>query len=111
MAIVRTIRRRQKASVIRVLFKNPALRGRTGRFRSRTLTLKVNDHGVEIHSLLGAAHVLGCSSVRVLQLVRARKLLAYRIGKEWLVLGPDLAAYVDEQREILKKRYRLLLEL
>lgn len=110
MRTVRIIRKGQKSAVVRVLFKNPALRGRTGRLRSRTMILMVNDHGVEIHALIGAAHALGRSPVRVLQLIREGKLQAYRIGKEWLVLGPDLAAYMNEEKERLRKRYRRYLE-
>ncbi len=104
------VRRRRKTPVVRVAYHNPALRGRTGKLRARSLTLYVNDWEVPIYSLLGAAKVLGRTPARVLQLIQTGKLRAHRLGKEWMILGPDLNKYLRAEREGLRTRYPLLFD-
>lgn len=104
---IRKSRRRSKTrrpARVRVIYKNPALQGRTGRFRTRTIWLP--DHGISIHSVLGVADVLKCTPVRVLQLIQEGKLRAHRMGKEWIVFGPDLEVYMEAQAERIRSRYR-----
>jgi hypothetical protein len=74
------------------------------------MTVYVGRRPLVIHSLIGAARELKCTPVRVLQLLKQGQLVGHRLGKDWLVLGPDLEEYKKRQRARLRKRYGHLLE-
>jgi excisionase family DNA binding protein len=101
--------KKRKPRIVQVMYKNPAGSGRTGKLQSRSMTIVIDDTEVEIHSLLGAAQILECSSVHVLQLIQAGELRAHRIGRDWLILGSDLEDFRIRQREFIKKKHHAYL--
>ncbi len=103
------MRKTRKPKVVKVMYKNPAGSGRTGRVQSRSMTLVIDNREVEIHTLIGAAQILGCSSVHVLQLIQAEELKAYRIGRDWLIFGPDLDDFRTRRREFIRKKHHVYL--
>jgi excisionase family DNA binding protein len=105
-----TMVKKRKPKIVRVIYKNPAESGRTGKLRSRSMTVVIDDTEVEIHSLLGAAQILECSSVHVLHLIQARELKAHRIGRDWLILGSDLEEFRSRQGEFIRKKHHAYLE-
>ena len=105
-----TMRKTRKPKVVKVMYKNPAGSGRTGKLRSRSMTLVIDNTEVEIHSLLGAAQILGCSSVHVLQLIQAGELKAHRIGRDWLIFGPDLEEFRTRRREVIIEKHHAYLK-
>lgn len=101
-------RKRRRPVAVRYIRKNPAPPVTAG--TQREMTIKLPDYNLTIHSVLGVANILECTPVRVLQLIRERKLPAHRVGKEWIVFGPDLEIYMEDRAEKLRKRYRRYLE-
>jgi excisionase family DNA binding protein len=110
---VRTMVKVQKArkpKVVKVMYRNPAGSGRTGKVQSRSMTLVIDNTEVEIHSLIGAAQILGCSSVHVLQLIQAGELKAHRIGRDWLILGSNLDEFRIRRGEVIRERHHAYLK-
>jgi len=105
-----TMRKKRKPKTVQVMYKNPARSGRTGKLQSRSMILVVDNKEVEIHSLLGAAQILECSSVHVLQLIQAGELRAHRISRDWLILGSDLEEFRIRQREFIRKKHHVYLK-
>jgi excisionase family DNA binding protein len=105
-----TMRKRRKPKIVQVMYNNPAGSGRTGKLQSRSMTLVIDNAEVEIHSLLGAAQILECSSVHVLHLIQASELKAHRIGRDWLIFGSDLEDFRIRQREFIRKKHHVYLK-
>jgi excisionase family DNA binding protein len=108
--MVVTMRKKRKPKVVKVMYKNPAGSGRTGKVQSRSMTLMIDNMEIEMHSLIGAAQILGCSSVHVLQLIQAEELKAHRIGRDWLILGSDLDEFRTRRGEVIRERHRAYLK-
>jgi excisionase family DNA binding protein len=105
-----TMRKRRKPKIVQVMYKNPAGSGRTGKLQSRSMTLAIDNTEVEIHSLLGAAQILECSSVHVLQLIQAGELKAHKIGRDWLIFGPHLEEFRTKRRAAIMERHHAYLK-
>ena len=52
------VQKARKPKVVKVMYRNPAGSGRTGKVQSRSMTLVIDNTEVEIHSLIGAARIL-----------------------------------------------------
>jgi excisionase family DNA binding protein len=102
--------KKRKAKIVQVVYKNPAGSGRTGKLRSRSMTVVIDNTEVEIHSLLGAAQILRCTSVHILQLIQAGELKAHRIGRDWLIFGPHLEEFRARRREVIIEKHHAYLK-
>jgi hypothetical protein len=99
----------RKAKSVRVLYRNPAVRTRAGKLVPGSVTFEVEGRQFEVHTVYGAATILGRSPVRVQQLLEAGKLKGYRVSRDWLVLDLDLRRFIKEERTKLRKRFAAFL--
>jgi hypothetical protein len=98
------------AKTVAVVYRNPGVRTRTGKLRAGSVIFVVDGREFEVHTVYGAAKTLGRSAVRVQQLLEARKLRGYRVGRDWLVLDLDLRRFIKEERRKVQKRFAAFLE-
>jgi excisionase family DNA binding protein len=101
----------REAKTVRVFFRNPEVRTRAGKLRAGSVIFEVDGRQFEVHTVYGAAKTLGRSAVRVQQLLEARKLRGYRVGRDWLVLDLDLRRFIKQERRKLQKRFAAFLEV
>ena len=106
VSVVRT----RPAKRVSVAFRNPGVRTRAGKPRAGTVVFVVDDREFEVHTVYGAAQVLGRSAVRVQQLLERGKLRGYRVGRDWLVLDLDLRRFIKQERAKVRKRFAAFLD-
>ena len=109
VGFIKQIRMRE-ARTVRVSFRNPGVRTRAGKLRAGSVIFEVDGREFEVHTVYGVAKILCRSAVRVQQLLEARKLRGYRIGRDWLVLDLDLRGFIEEERRKVRKRFSAFLD-
>jgi hypothetical protein len=109
MPIHKSLRTLQAPKVLKVSYRNPSRKGRTGKLAPRTLAVQVDGVEVVLHSIPAVAEILRCSSTGVLHLLKADKLRGFRLGRDWIVFDGDLKKYMKRQGAMLKQRFRTFL--
>lgn len=99
----------RQARRVSVLYGNPGVRTRAGKMRAGSVTFAVDGREFEVHTVYGAARVLGRSAVRIQQLLETRKLRGYRVGRDWLVLDLDLQRFIKAERAKVRRRFAAFL--
>lgn len=94
---------------VRVLYRNPAVRTRSGKLTHGSVTFEVDGRRFEVHTVYGVAAILGRSAPRVQQLIESEKLPGYRVGRDWLVLDRDLRRFIRTERAKVRKRFAAFL--
>lgn len=109
-AMVKITKAAREARQVRVFYRNPAVRTRSGKLANGSVIFEVDGRRLEVHTVYGAAEILGRSVARVQQLLESEKLCGYRVGRDWLVLDIDLRRFIKQEGAKLKKRFASFLE-
>jgi hypothetical protein len=107
---VKLVSPNREARHVRVLYHNPAVRTRSGKLANGSITFQVDGRQFQVHTVYGAASILGRSAPRVQQLLETEKLSGYRLGRDWLVLDIDLRRFIKRERVRVRRRFAAFLE-
>jgi excisionase family DNA binding protein len=99
----------REARQVRVLYRNPTVRTRSGKLAPGSVIFEVDGRRFEVHTVYGAAEILGRSVPRVQQLLESGKLPGYRVGRDWIVLDLDLRRFIKNEGAKVRRRFAAFL--